>query len=45
MDFSLTITTKIGEEIMNFYECELQTNDIAAIKLVLECLRVKKKWL
>ncbi|EJG2157330.1 TPA: hypothetical protein N2722_001639 [Vibrio parahaemolyticus] len=27
---------------MNFYECELQTNDIAAIKLVLECLRVKK---
>ncbi|HCH2336096.1 TPA: hypothetical protein NKS02_002510 [Vibrio parahaemolyticus] len=27
---------------MNFYECELQTNDISAIKLVLECLRVKK---
>ncbi|EGR0405551.1 TPA: hypothetical protein N2952_002093 [Vibrio parahaemolyticus] len=27
---------------MNFYECELQTNDITAIKLVLECLRVKK---
>ncbi|HHX8576457.1 TPA: hypothetical protein ACVO35_004978 [Vibrio alginolyticus] len=27
---------------MNFYECELQTNDIAAIKFALECLRVKK---
>lgn len=27
---------------MNFYECELQTNDIAAIKFALECFRVQK---
>lgn len=27
---------------MNFYECELQTNDITAIKFALECFRVQK---
>ncbi|HAS6977787.1 TPA: hypothetical protein I7297_26055 [Vibrio parahaemolyticus] len=27
---------------MNFYECELQTNDISAIKFALECFRVQK---
>ncbi|MBX5374608.1 hypothetical protein HU695_13885 [Vibrio parahaemolyticus] len=27
---------------MNFYECELQTNDIAAIKFALECFRIQK---
>ncbi|WP_025580905.1 hypothetical protein [Vibrio parahaemolyticus] len=27
---------------MNFYECELQTNDIAAIKFALECFRVQE---
>lgn len=27
---------------MNFYECELQTNNIAAIKFALECFRVQK---
>ncbi|HGF5196811.1 TPA: hypothetical protein ACF349_000108 [Vibrio parahaemolyticus] len=26
---------------MNFYECELQTNDISAIKFALECFRFK----
>ncbi|EHU5001507.1 hypothetical protein KY912_000206 [Vibrio vulnificus] len=27
---------------MNFYECELQTNDISAIKFALECFRAQK---
>ncbi|EJI1278572.1 hypothetical protein NDZ80_001937 [Vibrio vulnificus] len=27
---------------MNFYECELQTNDISAIKFALKCFRVQK---
>ncbi|MGD1464394.1 hypothetical protein [Vibrio harveyi] len=27
---------------MNFYQCELQTNDIAAIKFALECFRVQE---